>query len=129
MWQWILSFLTAPVLNSLVQAYQLKLTALNSTEAHAVDLAVADFQAEIEARKIAASVQSTSWGGIIDAAFAIPIIIYMAKVFLWDAAFGWGTSDAVKGDVSIWAGMVVGFYFGGRIATNIISEILSVFRK
>lgn len=130
MFQWVLSFLTAPILNSLVEAYKARLGALNTTEQHAVDLAVADFQADIEARKVAASVQSTTIGGIVDAAFAFPIVVYLNKILIWDMVLGWGSTDPIKDPTVLsWTGLIVGFYFGGRIASSIVSQVVTIFRK
>lgn len=43
--------------------------------------------------------------------FALPLAFYLGKVYIWDAALHLGTTDAVRGDVSTWAGMIVGFIF------------------
>jgi hypothetical protein len=41
------------------------------------------------------------------------------KCVLWDTILGLGTTPALKGDVSIWAGLVMSFYFGKRTFENV----------
>jgi hypothetical protein len=38
----------------------------------------------------------------------------------FDAAFGLGSTDAVKGNVGDWAGLIVTFYFGKRGIENVV---------
>lgn len=41
------------------------------------------------------------------------------KCILWDTVFGLGTTPPLKGDVSVWAGLVMSFYFGKRTFENV----------
>ena len=41
------------------------------------------------------------------------------KCILWDTILGLGTTPPLKGDVSIWAGLVMSFYFGKRTFENV----------
>lgn len=45
-------------------------------------------------------------------AAAIPLVGYEWKVYVWDAMLGWGTTDAVKGQVAEWGNTVWYFLFG-----------------
>ena len=36
------------------------------------------------------------------------------KFVVWDTILGLGSTAALKGDVSVWAGMIMGFYFTKR---------------
>jgi hypothetical protein len=38
---------------------------------------------------------------------ALPVIIYLWKVIVWDKVLGLGTTDAIAGDVAQWAGAIV----------------------
>jgi hypothetical protein len=51
-------------------------------------------------------------------AFYITLIFY-GKCVLYDTVLGLGTTGALKGDVSLWAGMIMGFYFGKRTFENV----------
>ena len=41
------------------------------------------------------------------------------KCVVWDTILGLGTTPPLKGDVSIWAGLVMSFYFGKRTFENV----------
>lgn len=51
--------------------------------------------------------------------FAYVILFYFAKVYIYDAAFGLGSTDAVRGAAADWAGMIMVFYFGKRGVENV----------
>ena len=53
MFQWLASFLTAPIINGFLSAYKAKLDAASAEGAQAVEVAKAALLAEIEARKSA----------------------------------------------------------------------------
>jgi hypothetical protein len=46
--------------------------------------------------------------------FAFAFIIYVWKVVVWDKVLGLGTTEALSGEVSQWALIVLTAYFGGR---------------
>jgi hypothetical protein len=41
------------------------------------------------------------------------------KCIVWDTILGFGTTPVLKGDVSVWAGLVMSFYFGKRTFENV----------
>lgn len=43
---------------------------------------------------------------------AIPLVGYEWKVYVWDTILGWGTTEAVKGQVAEWGNTVWYFLFG-----------------
>jgi phage terminase large subunit len=45
--------------------------------------------------------------------------VYYSKCVVWDTVLGLGTTPALKGDVSAWAGLVISFYFGRRTFENV----------
>ena len=55
MWTWLASLLGGPVVNGLINAYKAKLTATNTQDRIAGDLAAKEIEAEIEARKQASA--------------------------------------------------------------------------
>jgi hypothetical protein len=118
MLQWILSVLSAPVFNSIVDAYKAKLAAANTQDKLAVDLAVKEIEAEIAARAQASAIiiaeQGRWWTSMIRPLAALPVVIYIWKVVVYDKVFGLGTTDAITGDVGTWAGVIITTYFGGR---------------
>jgi len=56
MLQWLLSVLSAPVFNTIVEAYKAKLAAANTQDKLAVDLAVKEIEGEIAARAQASAI-------------------------------------------------------------------------
>jgi hypothetical protein len=43
---------------------------------------------------------------------ALPLVTFEWKVYVWDAMLGWGTTDAVKGQVADWGNTIIFFLFG-----------------
>lgn len=129
MLQWILSILSAPVFNSIVDAYKAKLAAANTQDKLAVDLAVKEIEAEIAARAQASAIivaeQGRWWTSMIRPLAALPVVIYIWKVVVYDKVFGLGTTDPITGDVGTWAGVIITTYFGGRT----IEKVARIFRR
>ena len=126
---WLLSFLSGPLLTSLVNAYKAKLDAGNTRDAKAVDLAVAEISADIAARSAAKEIiiaeQGHWYTAIIRPLFALPFVIFAWKVVVYDKVLGWGVTDAI--DPNMWSVFlaVVGSYFG----LSAIDRIAKVFRR
>ena len=118
MLQWLASFLTAPIINGFLDAYKAKLDAKNNAGAQAVEVTRAALIAEIEARKSANAMlvaeQGRWYTAIIRPLLALPVIIYLWKVIVWDIVLGLGSTDPIAGDVGVWAGYIVTTYVGGR---------------
>src|SRR5215467_9237545 len=127
MLQWLASFLTAPIINGVIEAYKAKLDAENSQDRTAADLAAKAIAAEIEARKSADALiiaeQGRWYTAIIRPLLALPVIIYLWKVIVWDKVLGLGTTDPILGDVAVWSGMIVTTYVGGRSLEKIAKTI------
>jgi hypothetical protein len=47
------------------------------------------------------------------------VLVFFAKCVIWDTVIGLGTTPPLKGDVSMWAGLVMSFYFGKRTFENV----------
>jgi hypothetical protein len=117
----IIGFLGGPVIKGLIEAYQAKLKAGNVDNKIAADLA----STEIAAQQI--EIQQNTALKIAEIghpwepeklAFYI-VLAFFAKCVLWDTVLGFGSTPALKGDVSMWAGLVMSFYFGKRTFENV----------
>lgn len=121
MWSWLASFLGGPVINGLINAYKAKLDAGNTSERIAADLAQREMQvqeAEIQAQnQLKIAEVGHFWEP--EKLFAYVTLFFYTKVLIWDKCFGWGTTDAIKGTVADWAGLIMMFYFGKRGFENI----------
>lgn len=126
---WLLSFLSGPLLNGLVSAYREKLAAKGAEDALAVDLAKKEIEGEIAARAQASAIiiaeQGRWWTSIIRPLAALPVVIYIWKILVWDKVLGWGTTDPIEGLVAQWAGIIVTTYFGGRT----IEKVARIFKR
>jgi hypothetical protein len=127
MLQWLASLITAPVVNGVIEAYRAKLSAQNSEGQMAADLAAKAIAAEIEARKSADALimaeQGRWYTAIIRPLLALPVVVFMWKVIVWDKVLGLGTTDALTGDVALWSGAIVTTYVGGRSLEKIARTI------
>jgi hypothetical protein len=129
MWAFLASLLGGPVVNGLIGAYRARLEASNAEGAQAADLAAKAIAAEIEARRSANAViiaeQGRWYTAMIRPLLAAPVIIYLWKVIVWDKVLELGSTDAIGGDVAVWAGMIVTTYVGGRSLEKIARTIWS----
>jgi hypothetical protein len=118
MWTWLASLIGGPVITSLINAYKAKLDAANTQDRIAADLAAKEIEAEIAARADASRIiiaeQGRWYTAIIRPLLALPIIIYLWKVIVWDKVLGLGTTDPITGMIADWTGMILAAYVGGR---------------
>lgn len=128
---WLASFLSAPIVNGVIDGYKAKLAAGNDKDRIAVDLAARELEVqrvEIEAQNTLRIAQIGKWYEP-EKLFAYIIVIYFAKVIIWDKVFGWGTTDPINGMVAEWAMMVMMFYFGKRGVENVAKIVAGAVRK
>ena len=117
----LFSWLGGPVAKALVQSYQAKLEAGNKSEKISADLAAGEIAAqtsEINAQSQLKIAQVGHWFEP-EKLFAYSLWFYFTKVYIYDAALGLGSTDAVRGEVAMWGGLVIAFYFSKRGLENI----------
>jgi len=121
MWMAIISFLGGPVIKGLIDAYQAKLRAGNVDNKIAADLAAGEIAAQTAEINAQTRLKIAEVGHPFEPeklAFYI-VLVFFAKCVVWDTILGLGTTPALKGDVSTWAGLVMSFYFGKRTFENV----------
>ncbi|MBI2713669.1 MAG: hypothetical protein HYX37_04355 [Rhizobiales bacterium] len=115
---WLGNLFGGPFAKAAVDAYRAKLTAENTSEKIAADLAARELVVESRERELAAQVVIAEQGRWYTALprplFAFAFVIYVWKVVVWDKVLGLGTTAALSGDVAQWALIVLTAYFGGR---------------
>ena len=115
---WLGNLLGGPFAKAAVDAYRAKLTAENTSEKIAADLAARELSVSERERELATQVVLAEQGRWYTALprplFAGAFVIYAWKVVVWDKVLGWGTTDPLTGDVAQWAMIVLTAYFGGR---------------
>ena len=111
MWTWLLSLLTSSlgsVTKELKEAYQSKLNAQNDKERIAADERIAI----LEARKSTIlAAQPDPWERFIRILLALPVVVYINKLFIWDKVLGLGSTDGLSNDLTQFMWIVVGGYF------------------
>jgi len=117
----LFSFLGGPVAKALVQGYQAKLTAGNTSEKIAAETAGAEIAAQTAETRAQTDLKIAQIGHWYEPEklFAYSLWFYFTKVYIYDAALGLGTTDAVRGDVAAWGGLIISFYFAKRGFENI----------
>ena len=107
-----------PFAKAAVDAYRAKLSAENTSEKIAADLAARELSVEQRERELSAQVVIAEQGRWYTALprplFAAAFIIYAWKVVVWDKVFGLGSTAPLSGDVAQWATIVLTAFFGGR---------------
>ena len=115
---WLGNLLGGPFAKAAVDAYRAKLSAENTSEKIAADLASRELCVEQRERELATQVVIAEQGRWYTALprplFASAFVIYVWKVVVWDRVLGLGSTDALSGDVAQWAMIVLTAYFGGR---------------
>lgn len=118
---WLLTFLSGPLLANILKAYQAKLAAGNTTQ---------QIDATLAARELAVQERELEFAGQYKTALighwyepvnllAYIIVVYVAKVVVWDTMLGLGSTPAVLGNVGEWMGMVMLFLVGKRGIENV----------
>lgn len=118
---WLGGLLGGPFAKAAVDAYSAKLASENSKDAHTADLVGRELAVEQREAELQAQIKIDAHGHwyAVENLFAYVLLIYFGKVYLWDAAFHLGTTDAVKGATAQWAGLIVLFWFGKRGFENV----------
>jgi len=131
---WLASFLSGPIINGVINAYKAKLESGNTRERIAADLAARELavqQVEVQAQA-ALKVAEVGHPWEPEKLFAYILVIYFAKIVLWDKVLGsfLGQScykdvcssfltDPLTGEAIGWAALIMGFYFGKRGIENV----------
>lgn len=121
MWLSIMSFIGGPVISGLISAYKLHVEAQTQDNTIAADLAGKEIAAQTLETQALTNLKIAEIGHPWEPeklAFYI-VLAFFAKCVVWDTILGLGTTPALKGDVSIWAGLVMSFYFGKRTFENV----------
>lgn len=121
MWTAIIGFIGGPVIRGLLDAYNAKLKAGNTSEKIAADLAAGEVAAQTAETQAITNLKIAQIGHLWEPeklAMYITLGFY-AKCVVWDTMLGLGTTPSLKGDVSVWAGMIMGFYFTKRGFENV----------
>src|SRR5262245_6929214 len=107
MWQIIANLIGGPLVTGLINAYKAKLEAGNTSERIAADLAARELavqQREVEVQSQLRIAEIGKWTEP-DHLFGYIMVLYFAKVVIWDKMLGLGTTDPLTGEIANWAGL------------------------
>jgi hypothetical protein len=117
-WSLLANLLGGPIVNGLLDGYKAKLAAGTSSESLAVDLAKKGMEVDLKLaelnQQITLAEEGRWWTALPRALVTYAFAIYVFKVVVWDTVLGWGSTPALHGDISVWAGWLMGMWFGGR---------------
>jgi hypothetical protein len=121
MWMTILSFIGGPVIKGLIDAYQARLKAGNTSEKIAADLAAGEIAAQTAETQAIAQVRIAEIGHPWepDKLMGYFVAIYFGKLLIWDKVLGLGSTDGLQGFAATTANLVVSFYFVKRGFENV----------
>jgi hypothetical protein len=132
----IIGAILQPIIGGLLTAQKQKLDAVGSHEAVAADLAKKTFdldqrEAEINAETVRA--EQGNWvTRSIRPLLALPVIILVWKLLVWDKALGqWtnGSTDALSDQIWWYCTTVTIAYFGGRTVEKVADKISGIWKK
>ncbi len=88
------------------EAYEAKLKAKNDAERIAAEITLA----RLEARQASQAIGGR-WITLVQIAWALPFVVYNAKLIIWDKVLGWGVTDPLSPDLYTLQSVIVGFFF------------------
>lgn len=128
MWTFISAFFTGPltnISNDIKEAYQSKLKAANDAERIAADERITILEAQESIIRAAQSDPYERWVRIF---LAIPVIVYVNKLLIWDKVLKLGVTDPLSTELQQFFWVVVGGFFLDATATR-IARISNARRK
>ena len=117
----LLSWITGPLIGQVLDGYKARLAADGAADKLAADLASRDLELasrEAELRSAERLALVGRWSEPANLLGYI-LVVYVAKVVLWDSVLGLGETPAVRGAVGDWLGLVATFFVGGRAAVGV----------
>lgn len=123
------SAVVQPLVSGAIDAYKSKLAAGNDRDRMAADLAAKELEvdrkrSELNTQLLIAE-QGRWYTAIIRPLLALPVVIYLWKVIVWDKVLGLGVTDPITGDVGQWVGAIITTYVGGRT----IEKVARIFKR
>jgi hypothetical protein len=121
-WKLLLGFLTGPlskISEDIKEAYQSKLNAVNDAERIAADERIALLEARKTSILAAQSDPIERWVRI---GLALPFVIYINKLVLWDKVLAWGSTDPLSPELYQIMMLVLGGYFVDTIARKVLKR-------
>jgi hypothetical protein len=108
----ILSWLSGGAIDAigkqLIHAYEIKVSAKNDQQRIEADKRIAELSAQQAVLIAEQGNWLTRW---IRPAFALPFVIYINKVIVWDMVLGWGSTPPLSSQMAQLLTVIAGAYF------------------
>lgn len=120
-WTWLGNLIAGPLLGKALDAYKAKLSAGNTSEGVAADLAARELAVQQREAELQTQYRIASIGAWYepDKLMGYCVAVYLAKLLIWDKVLGLGVTDPLLGWSGTVANTIVTFYFGKRAIENV----------
>lgn len=120
-WSTIIGFVGGPVIKGLIDAYNAKLKAGNTSEKIAADLAAGEIAAQTTEIRAQTEYKIASLGHWYepDKIMGYCVAVYIAKLLIWDKVLGLGSTDPLRGWIETTTNLIVASYFAKRGFENV----------
>jgi hypothetical protein len=117
----LLGWITGPLFGQVLEGYRAKLAADGAADRLAADLGLRDLELASREAELRSAERLALIGRWHEPANLLGyiLVVYVAKVVLWDSVLGLGETPAVRGAVGEWLGLVATFFVGGRAAVGV----------
>lgn len=121
LWTWLGNLIAGPLLGKALDAYKAKLSAGNTSEGVAADLAAREMQVQQREAELQTQYRIAEIGHWYepDKLMGYCVAVYLAKLLIWDKVLGLGVTDPLLGWSGTVATAIVSFYFGKRAFENV----------
>jgi hypothetical protein len=119
--KWLAGFFTGPVFDDLLKGYQAKLTAGNTSDSIAADLAARELAVQSRELELQTQLRLAEIGHPFepDRLMGYCVTVYFAKLLIFDKVLGFGSTDGLAGFASTTANLIVASYFAKRGFENV----------
>lgn len=114
----IINALTGNVASKLADAYKARHTAETEQDRIMAEVTIAQLEANQSNRALGGRITA-----IVQAAWALPFIIYTWKLVFFDKVLGMGVTDPLSPALSDMQNTIVALYFGGAAGIGIIRAL------
>lgn len=104
------------IANKIVAAYETRAKAETDTQRIAANERIKTLEAR---RDVMVAEAGSPVNSFIRAGFALPFVIYNAKLVIWDKVLGWGTTDGLSNELFQIELACIGFYFLYDVAARL----------
>ncbi|TCK28188.1 hypothetical protein EV667_2187 [Ancylobacter aquaticus] len=126
---WALSFASSGAVGRVLDTFDKRTDAQTEKERMHTEVTKEAIRAEVEAQKAGREIliaeQGRWYTAIIRPLFALPFVIYIWKLVVWDKVLSLGATDPLSTQLSDIMLTVIGAFFIGRTTEKVVDRIMS----